>query len=208
MLEVIPVIDVDSFEEVERRLKLIEPYVEWVQLDINDGTFTKVTGWHEPEDLLQLQTSLKIEVHLMIDRVEDRVEEWLIATVKRIIFHLEASRDPSFVIKKCREAGKEVGLAIGPDTSWSQLVPFCGQVDLFQLLAVNPGPSFQKFSENTLDKIANLRLNCPNAIIEVDGGINKEVAMAVKKAGADIINSSSYIFQSKNIKKAIKDLTI
>ncbi len=185
---------------------MVEPYAEWVQLDVADGTFTKNTIWHNASDLLSLETSLKIEVHLMINRIEERVDEWLIAPVKRVIFHLEAAKDPHFVIEKCRKVGKGVGISIGPDTPWTQLMPFCGRVDVFQILAVYPGLAGQKFIEASLEKITYLKRNCPNAMIEVDGGVNEEVAKKVAKAGADIVNAANYIFGAKDLKKAIEEL--
>lgn len=213
-MQVIPAINADSFEEVKKRIKTVEPYVEWIQLDVADGTFTKNTIWHNASDLLSLKTPLKIEVHLMIDKIEERVDEWLLAPVKRVIFHLETSIEPHFVIEKCRKAGKEVGMAIGPDIPWTQLMPFCpstslgasGKVDLFQILAVYPGLAGQKFQEECLRKIEYLRKNCPAALIEVDGGINKEVAKKVAEAGADIVNAANYIFGAEDIKKAIEEL--
>ncbi len=203
MTEIIPAINTDSFEEVRRRIKLVEPFAEWIQLDVADGTFTKNTTWHEPEDLLSFETPLKIEAHLMINDIEERLENWLIAPVKRVIFHLEASRDPDFVIEKCRAAGKEVGIAIGPDTPWTQLVPYFGKVDLFQILGVHPGLAGQKFIEDNFDKIIHIRKECPKCIIEVDGGIDKATAKKAIKAGADIIVAASAIFSAKDIKKAI-----
>jgi ribulose-phosphate 3-epimerase len=185
---------------------MIEPFVKWVQLDVADGTFTKNTIWHEPEDLLQLETRLNIEVHLMFNNIEERVLSWLVEPVKRVVFHLEAAKDPHFVINKCREAGKEVGLAIGPDRPWTQLMPFCQKVDLFQILAVYPGLPGQEFRPDSLEKIKDLRSNCRDAIIEVDGGINKEIAKEAKRAGADIIAAASYIFNSDDIGKAIEEL--
>ncbi|MBU1178925.1 ribulose-phosphate 3-epimerase [Patescibacteria group bacterium] len=212
-MQVIPTINADSFEEIQERIKLIESYtdpakggINWVQIDAADGTFTKNTIWHNAGDLLSIETPLNIEVHLMIDKIEDRVEDWFLAPVKRIIFHLEAAKDPHFVVKKCKEAGKEVGVAIGPDTPWTRLVPFYGRVDLFQILAVYPGLAGQKFIEESLEKISDLRKNCPDAIIEVDGGINKETAKKCKEAGADIVSAASYIFNSKNIEQSINNL--
>ncbi len=204
--EIIPAINTDSFEEIKRRIRLVEPYVKWVQLDITDGTFTKNTTWHNSEDLLSLKTSLNIEVHLMINNIEERVDNWIIAPVKRIIFHLEASRDPDFVIEKCRQAGKEVGIAINPDTAWTKLVPYFQKVDLFQVLGVSPGLAGQKFSEDNLDKIMHLRKERPECIIEVDGGMDKITAKKAIDAGADIIVAASAIFDSKDIGKAIKEL--
>jgi len=212
-MQVIPAINADTFEEIKEKLKIIEPYVGvvsggagWVQLDVADGTFAKNTIWHNPADLLLLETSLKLEVHLMINDIESRVDEWLLAPVNRVIFHLETAKDPYLVIEKCKKAGKAVGVAIGPDFSWTQLMPFCGRVDLFQILSVQPGLAGQQFIENCLDKIIYLRRNCPDAAIEVDGGINKEVAKKVAEAGANIVNAANYIFGAPDIKKAIEEL--
>jgi len=211
--DLIPAINVDDFEEVEKRIKTVEPFVNpaaggagWVQLDIADGTFTKNTTWHSSEDLVGLETTLKIEAHLMIADIEDRIENWLIAPIQRIIFHLETAKDPDFVIEKCREAKKEVGIAIGPDTAWTQLVPYFQKVDLIQILGVYPGLAGQKFQEECFDKIMHLRKECPKCIIEVDGGMDKETAKKVVDAGANIIIAASAIFDSKDIKEAIKEL--
>jgi len=214
MLEVVPAINVESFDEAKEQIKMVEPYVKWVQIDVADGTFTKNTIWHEASDLLELKTSLNVEVHLMINKIEDRIINWLIHPVKRVIFHLEAAKDPYFVINKCREAEKEVGIAIGPDISWTRLMPFCPStslrtgVELFQILSVYPGLAGQEFIEESLDKIKHLRENCSDCIIEVDGGVNKEVAKKVADAGADIVGAASYIFKAENIKEAIEDLKV
>jgi len=205
--EIIPVINTDSFEEVKRKIGLVEPYAGWVQLDVCDGTFTKNTNWHNAEDLLSFKISLNIEVHLMISGIEEKVENWLIAPVKRIIFHLEAAKDPDFVIEKCRRAGKEVGIAINPDTAWTKLVPYFKKVDLFQILGVYPGLAGQKFQEDNFDKIIHLRKECPECIIEVDGGMDKTTAKKAIDAGANIIVAASAIFDAKDIKKAIEELS-
>ena len=194
----------------------MEPFVHpaaggagWVQLDIADGTFTKNTTWHNAGDLLSLDPpagGLKIEVHLMISNIEERLEEWLIAPVKRIIFHLETAKDPDFVIEKIKKAGKETGLAIGPDTAWTKLISYFQKVDLFQILGVYPGLAGQKFQEDCFDKIRHLRKECPQCIIEVDGGMDRETAEKAVEAGADIIVAASAIFDSDDIKKAIEEL--
>jgi len=206
--EIIPAVNTDSFEEVKRRIKLAEPFSKWVQLDICDGTFTKNTTWHNAGDLLAIETPLKIEVHLMVNDIEERIEEWLISQISRIIFHLETAKDPDFVIGKCREAKKEVGIAIGPDTSWTKLVPYFEKVSLFQILGVYPGLAGQKFQEECFDKIRHLRKECPECIIEVDGGMDKETAKKAVEAGANIIVAASAIFDSRDIKEAIEKLKL
>jgi len=204
--EIIPAINVDSFEEVRQRIKLVEPFVKWVQLDVAEGTFTKNTTWHNAPDLLGLETPLKIEVHLMISNIEERFSEWLLPEIDRIIFHLETSQDPNFVIEKIHVEKKEVGIAIAPGTPWTRLAPYLKKVDLIQILGVHPGLASQEFQEECLDKIVHLKKECPKCIIEVDGGMNKAVAKKAVKAGADIIVVASAIFSAPDIKKAIDEL--
>ncbi len=213
MTEIIPAINAETFEEVKGRIKLVEPYVHpanggagWIQLDIADGTFTKNTTWHNAGDLLSFEAPLKIEVHLMINNIEERIEDWLIAPVSRIIFHLETAKDPDFVLEKIKQVGKEAGIAIGPDTPWTKLVPYLDKIDLVQVLGVYPGLAGQEFQEDNFDKIRHLRKEQPNCIIEVDGGMDRETAKKAVDAGANIIVAASAIFEAKNIEEAIKKL--
>lgn len=214
MAEVIPAINAESFEEVERKIKLIEPYVTRAHIDIADGTFTPNTLWHRASDLLRLTTPLLIEVHLMIADMDTRYGEWLLPGISRIIFHVEAAHDPHFVVEKIREAGKEVGAAIRPETEWRILLPFCETADLVQLLAVPPGRAGQAFRPETLEKVFHIRKAYPNCIIEVDGGINEAAGRQCRDAGANILVSANYIFSSPDIGAAVsmlkgeRDITI
>ncbi len=206
MIDIIPAINADNFEEIKEKIKMVEPYVQWLHLDVADGTFAKNTIWHNAGDLRGLDTPLLIEVHLMINDVERRVSDWFLPNIKRIIFHLEAAKDVDFVIAKCREAGKEVGLAINPETSWTRLFPYFGKANMFQILGVRPGLAGQKINEEVLRKIEEVRKNCPSCIIEADGGMNKDTAPKIARAGANLIAAASAIFKDNNIEKNIKEL--
>ena len=149
MVEIIPSINVSDFDELKKRIKKVEPYAKWAHLDVSDGVFTKHVSWHEPKDLVWIKTKLKLEVHLMTDRPERTIEEWLIRPVSRIIFHQEATKDHRLLIDKIHKAKKEAGMAIKPDTPWLKLFPYIKKVDMFQLLAVSPGPSGQEFRRNS-----------------------------------------------------------
>ncbi|MDO8523008.1 MAG: ribulose-phosphate 3-epimerase, partial [bacterium] len=171
-IEIIPSINVSDLSELKKRIKQVEPYAKWAHLDVSDGVFTKHVSWHEPKDLVGYKPKLKLEVHLMIDRPEKSIEEWLISpAVSRVIFHQEATRGHQFLIDKIHEAGKEAGLSIRPETPWLKLFPYLDKVELLHLLAVNPGPSGQKIYEEVLYKIGHLRHVAPRAIIEFDGGV-------------------------------------
>lgn len=206
MIEVIPAINAESFEEVKHKIKLVESYVRWAHLDIADGTFTPNTLWHNASDLLTLETPLLIEVHLMITDMDTRWQDWILPKVDRIIFHVEAAHDPIFVLDKIKESKKEVGVAIKPETDWEKLKPFLGAVDLVQTLGVNPGKAGQEFRPEIIDKIKHIRKSHPKTIIEADGGINLETGKQCVHAGANILVSANYIFNALGIKKAIEEL--
>lgn len=206
MIEIIPSINVRTFPEVLERIKKVEPYVSWCHLDVTDGIFSKHLTWHEPRDLLNLETKLNLEVHLMTEEPEKIITDWFVKPIKRLIVHLEAVKAPEFIIQKCRDVGVEIGLAINPETFWGKLESWFGKVDIYQVLAVHPGPSGQKIQEGIYDKIVHIRKACSECIIEIDGGINPETAREALRVGANLLVSGSYIFESDNIAKALDEL--
>lgn len=206
MITIIPSINVLTFAEVQERIKQIEPFVSWCHLDVTDGIFSAHPTWRNPDNLSLLTTSLNVEVHLMVGDPEKHIDQWLVKPVKRLIVHLEASRDIDAIIDRCHVAGIECGLAIRPETLWSVLMPWAKKVDMIQILAVNPGPSGQQAGPDIIDKIRRLRTWCRECMIEIDGGINREIAAHAREAGANILVSSAYIFSHTDIGAAIKEL--
>lgn len=217
MFEIIPAIIAKNFFELRKKIKKIEPYVRWVQLDIMDGLFVENATWREPRDLKNLETGLNLEAHLMIERPEESIDAWIKSGVKRIIFHYEATDKGKEIIAKIKKAGLEAGLAVNPETPLSILETFFGdlvlkwglgsqKIDLVSFLTVQPGRGGQKFIEDVFDKIRSFRQVYPDIKIEADGGINLETAKKAVEAGADILVSGSYIFGAENTQQAIKDL--
>jgi len=206
MVEVIPSINEESFAAIKAKIRLVEPHVKWAHIDVYNGTFTQYSSWHDPEDLLSFETKLDLEVHLMVADMDIRWRDWVLPSVSRIIFHIEAADDPELVIQKIKEAGREAGAAIRPETEWQKLEPFCTKADMVQLLAVSPGRAGQEFRPKTVEKVANIRRAHPGCIIEVDGGINPETGGKCAAAGANILVSANYIFNAADIKQAIEEL--
>ncbi len=205
MFEVIPAINAQTWDEAVRKIRLIEPYVDWLHLDVADGTFTPNTLWHDPADLAGLETECSIEIHLMTDRPEERASAWLEPPVKRLIAHVEVTRDLNAILKACRARGVEVGLAAESHTSWTKLVPFTPSVDLLQILAVHAGKGGQEFERHNLVKIKRLRAAAPQAIIEADGGMTPSLAAECVHAGASIIVAGSHIFDYPSPKMALRE---
>ena len=206
MIEVIPAIIARDFEELQEKVKKVEPYVEWVQLDIMDGQFVDNSTWNNPAELKNLETQVKLEVHLMIANPEEHIDEWIESGIQRIIFHFESTQQPQEVIAKIKKAGLMVGLAINPETPIEKVNDFIDQLDLVLVMTVQPGRGGQKLLEETLDKIKQLRDKYEDVNIMVDGGINLEIAPKVIQAGANLLVSGSAIFKSDDIEKNIKEL--
>ena len=207
-LEIVPAVNAETFDEVTRRIRKVEPFVNWVHVDVADGSFTPNTLWHTPDDLLNLKTSLFIELHLMLDDIDTKIEQWLLPNVRRNIFHVEATKNADEIIEKCHVSDISAGISIRPDTVVHKLFPFMGKADLFQTLAVHPGISGQEFDESTLDKIALLRMRCAECIIEVDGGVSSENSGLIYEKGANIAVAGSAIFDAPDIEKAIDALKV
>lgn len=206
MVEVIPSINVDNFEEVARRIKLVEPYVDWVHLDVSDGTFSKHVSWHNPKDLVGFESKVKIEVHLMIEKPEKKIIDWLLTPASRIIFHQESTKNHDLIIEQIHKAEKEAGIAIKPNTPWLKLFPYFGKVEVLQLLAVFPGLSGQILNNEVVYKITHVQGICHPCKIEIDGGVNLKNAKKLIKEGADILVAGNAIFNSDNIENMIKEL--
>ena len=206
MIEIIPSINVATFEEVQRRIALAEPYVSWCHLDVTDGVFSAHETWRDPADLSRLQTKLKMEVHLMVQEPEKMIEQWLVPPIARVIVHVEAMRDPELIIKKCHDAGREIGFAIKPGTSWEVLKPWLEKIDLAMVLRVNPGASGQSMPSEMLEEISHLREACPRCTIEVDGGVTLDNARRACTAGAAILVAGSMIFNASDMGQVIHNL--
>lgn len=184
----------------------VEPYVERVHLDIADGIFVPnmtIAGFEEIEDV---ETDLKIAVHLMVSKPENHIVRWLETPVDQFIFHIEATDKAQEVIDKIKEAEKAVGIAINPQTPVRAIEPFIDQVDLVHFMTVEPGFYGSEFAESVLPKISDFHFYYPDKPIQVDGGVDLETAPKLIEAGATLLIAGSYIFKSKKYAEAIEKL--
>ncbi len=211
-MKIIPAINCSDFDCVKEKLKKsAEIGVEWVQLDIADGKFAHWKTWNNPEELYELRIrnnelgKINIEIHLMVENPLSVIDEWIKTGARRVIVHVEAIKDKRFKIEDLKNK-IEIGLAINPNTSIENLIPYLSNFKFAQILAVEPGLSAQKFQPQVLEKIKFLKKNYPDVMIEVDGGINLKTAKMCKDAGADILAAGSYIWDSQNPPKAFNKL--
>lgn len=214
-MEVIPAINCGDEACVKKHLEMLKDIpAEWVHFDVSDGKFTPAKTWDVPERFFEVQPPMeveplkrKVEVHLMVERPEEYVERWVGVGARRVIVHIETISGRSDLPKEVGpQVGVQVGLALRLETPVEQVFSYLDKVRFVQLLAVRPGFSGQKFDERILDKVRALRAKDPHVIIEVDGGISLEVAARAKEVGANVIVSSSFIWNHVSPREAFLSL--
>jgi ribulose-phosphate 3-epimerase len=204
-IEIGPAILVKTVDELNQRLKEVEPYVKRVHIDIMDDIFVP-NKTIQPEDMNDLKTKLMKEVHLMVEDNEKYVDKFLKLGFDMIIVHVESCKNVRKIIKKVKDRGKKVALAINPPTPLSAIKDYLDELDMVLIMSVNPGFSGQSFDPSVLKKIRELRGMKKDLDIEVDGGIKLGNAKLVAEAGANIIVSCSGIYNFEDKKKAIEAL--
>jgi ribulose-phosphate 3-epimerase len=138
-----------------------------------------------------------LDVHLMIERPERHVSEFLEAGAHSITFHAEATPHVSYTANLVREGGASVGVAINPATPVGALAELGEAIDLALCMTVNPGWGGQAFIAHSLDKIERVRAILPTHVaIEVDGGIDPRTAPSCRAAGANLFVAGSAVFRS------------
>ncbi len=135
-----------------------------------------------------------IDVHLMIERPEDHIEEFAKAGADCITFHAEATPHINRTLNAIRELGCLAGLAINPGTPVAAVGESTNDADVFLCMTVNPGWGGQSFIAASPDKVGRLRALVGEGTIEVDGGIDPGTAGSVAAAGASLFVAGSAVF--------------
>lgn len=206
MIEIIPSILVKTKKELLEKIFIMEKLVERVHLDIADGIFVPnmtITGFSEIETV---ETTLKFGVHLMVSKPENHILRWLDTLADSFIFHIESTNQAMAVIEKVREAEKEIGLALNPQTPLSVIEPLVNEVDFVHFMTVEPGFYGSRFVEEVLDKMSDFHYFYPDKLIVADGGVTPETAPKLVQAGANILIVGSYIFKDNDPVKALEEL--
>ena len=170
-----------------------------IHVDVMDGHFVPpiTIGPLIVESLRDLvhERGGVLDVHLMIERPEQRVEEFAAAGADSIDVHWEATPHVHYALKAVREAGLDAGLAINPATPPEAIVGLVEAFDHVLCMTVNPGWGGQEYIDTSTAKIARLReLVGPGVPIEVDGGIDPATAGPAAAAGATLFVAGSSIF--------------
>lgn len=181
---------------------------DWLQVDVMDGHFVPNLSFGAPV-LKALHSPLPLDIHLMVDNPEDRIEEFLALGVKNITFHAEAVEETDSrraLIQAIHDGDATAGIALRPGTPVSAIDDVVGDVDLVLVMSVEPGFSGQEFDPSVLEKVIDLRRRFPDLMIQMDGGINPQTAVACREAGANNLVAGNAIFLAPDRAEAISQL--
>lgn len=151
-----------------------------------------------------------IDVHLMVEPVDDLVKSFAEAGATYISFHPDASRHADRTLNLIRDLGCKPGIVLNPAVTLDSVKHLIPQVDMLLLMSVNPGYGGQKFIPYTFDKLREARARLDDgkfeARLEVDGGVSAANIGEVAKAGADTFVAGSAIFGADNYESVIKQM--
>ncbi len=185
---------------------------DWVHFDVMDNHYVPnlTIGPMVCKALREYGIKEFIDVHLMIDPVDELAQRFIEAGADLISFHPEASTHVHRSIHAIKDKGCKAGLVYNPATPLNTLENVLDDIDLVLIMSVNPGFGGQSFIHSSLDKITQVRKMIDDSgkdiRLEVDGGINNDTIGLAAAAGADTFVAGSAIFNTENYEQTISEL--
>ena len=185
---------------------------DWVHFDVMDNHYVPnlTIGPMVCKALRDYGIKEFIDVHLMIDPVDELAQSFIKAGADLISFHPEASKHIHRSIHAIKEKDCKAGLVYNPATPLHTLENVLDDLDLVLIMSVNPGFGGQSFIHSSLEKITQVRKMIDDSgkdiRLEVDGGINNETIGLAAAAGADTFVAGSAIFNTENYEQTISEL--
>lgn len=189
-----------DFGNMQRDIEMLNASeCDWYHLDVMDGVFVPNISFGFPVMQAMAKHATKpLDVHLMIVQPEKFIKEVKALGARVMNVHYEACIHLHRVIQAIKAEGMMAGVTLNPHTPVSVLEEIAPELDLVMLMSVNPGFGGQKFIPSMVEKTRKLRelLNRTGskALIEIDGGVNRETGKLLVEAGANVLVAGSAVF--------------
>ncbi|YBD13409.1 ribulose-phosphate 3-epimerase [Klebsiella pneumoniae] len=198
MAQILPSIFGANILSLQDELRFLEEEnTEILHVDLMDGTFVNNIAFG-PNQISAMKKASKMtfDVHMMLANPERHIDDVINTGVEMISVHYESTPHVHFILQKIKKAGRKAGVVINPGTPESVLEYLLDDIDYILIMTINPGQPGQTFIEKSLEKIKKTRemIAGRHIQIEVDGGVNLEIAEKVQEAGADLIVVGGALF--------------
>ena len=195
-----------DYMNMQRDLDMVKAAgVKWLHVDIMDGIFVpNITFGYGFVKSMRKVSDLVLDVHLMIDRPIRYVQQFCDAGADYLTIHVESDTPENTLaaLEKIRALGVKPGIVVKPNTPAEAIEAYLPLVDLVLVMTVEPGFGGQKFMQDMMPKVTEIRQEIDRrglaVSIEVDGGVNMETAPICAAAGADVAVAGSAFFNMED----------